>query len=137
MADFYHAGTCRCGNCRSEPAPTPAPTPPRSDLATTDWANLWVYIFDNPTDPGYLAVEVYPYFDTDPLMFDVFVDGTEYCNPGPIYADGRYTMGCFHEQGDHAAVQQVSARIYRGGSLDCARNIQSNARQSVFACRWR
>ena len=118
------------------PTPLPAPTPSPTDLATTIWADLWVYLYDDPATPGYLAVDVYHQFDAAQYMFSVFVDGTKYCSIDQIYDDGFYVMGCAFELKTHSSVQQVSAGLYLGANLTCARNDTSDSETSIFACNW-
>ena len=123
--------------------PLPAPTPPPTDLATTDWANLWVYLFDDPATPfvtGYFAVYVWPDFDAAQHMLNVFVDGTEYYNTDQIYTEDIYLMTCAFcqlEWRTHSSVQRVSAGLYLGANLTCARNDTSDSEMSIFACNWR
>ena len=121
--------------------PLPAPTPSPTELATIDSANLWVYLFDDPFPPGYLAVYVWPNFDAAPYMLSVFVDGAEYYNPDKIYTDDIYYLmscvSCARERKTHSSVRQVSAGLYLGANLTCARNYISDSEPSVFACNWR
>ena len=79
-------------------------------------------------------MDVWPYFDAAQYMFSVFVDGTEYCNIDQIYADDIYPMGCAFELKTHSSVQQVSASLYLGANLTCARNYISDSDWSVFTC---
>lgn len=119
--------------------PTATPTPePTVSLAEATEANLWVILSNASNRPEYLYVEIDPAFDADSFDIDLFVDGVEYCNANRIYADeGRYEMGCesFQEQ-SHSSVRRVSVQTALG-DLRCARNSQSDARESIFACAWR
>ena len=118
------------------PTPLPAPTPSPTELATTNWANLWVYLYDDPANPGYLAVDVWSHFDAAPYMLTVSVGGTDYCNPDQIYPDGAYAMGCAFELKTHSSVQQVSADLYLGANLTCSRHYMSDSEESIFGCNW-
>ena len=123
--------------------PLPAPTPSPTELATIDSANLWVYLFDDPATPfvtGYFAVYVWSDFDAAPYTLSVFVDGTEYYNFDKIYTEDIYLMTCAFcalERKTHSSVQQVSAGLYLGANLTCARNYLSDSETSIFACDWR
>ena len=115
--------------------PTPTPTPVPQDLASTENANLWVYLSQG--EYGWLLVEVDSAFDVDAFDMDVFVDGSEYCNPNRVYADeGAYELSCESEEKQHTSVSRVSVQT-RTGDLRCGRNFQSTAQLTIFACAWR
>ena len=114
------------------PTRTPVPTP--VDLATTSRSSLWIYLSDG--DYGLTAMAS-PAFDADQFALDVFIDGIEYCNTSRIYSDdGPVELGCASADQSHRSVQRVSVQT-PGGDLRCARNNQSTASQTIFACAWR
>ena len=117
--------------------PTPAPTPtPIPDLANTTRANLWIYPSDG--ESGWLEVYADPAFDVDAFDLDVFVEGSEYCNPNRIYGDeGAFELSCEILEILHMSVNRVSAQASGIGDLRCERNFQSDATETIFACAWR
>lgn len=131
----------------SMPTPTPAPTvtptvtptstatPVPIDLINTDTAALWVLL----TNSEYGRIDAYadPAFDVDVFDLDVFVDGEEFCNTSRIYGDeGPHELSCVVLERLHTSVQRVSVQTPLG-DLRCARNVNSDASQSIFACTWR
>jgi hypothetical protein len=117
------------------PAPEPGTTP-------TDTAKLWIGLSQNPDLADYLRVRADTAFDVEAFDLDIFVDGTEYCNTSTMYADeGWYEMGCVFEEKLHTDVDRVSVQTsdYPDvlGDLRCARNDQSTADVTVFACLFR
>ena len=93
------------------PSTTATPNPPPENLANAIQANLWVYLSQDPDISEYLSVEADPAFDVDAFDLDVFVDGSEYCNPNRMYADeGAYEMSCEFEEKTHTSVQRVSGQ---------------------------
>ena len=124
------------------PTPTPTPTSGPVDLATTDTANLWIGLSQEPRLPDYLRVRADTAFDVEPFELDIFVDGTEYCNSSRMYGDeGWYEMGCALEEKLHTDVTQISVQTSEYpdvlGDLRCARNDDSTADVTLFACVFR
>ena len=119
-------------------AATPLPTisaPTPVDLSATESANLWVLLSNG--DYG-LVVYADPVFDVDEYALSVFVDGIDYCNTRPIYADeGVRELGCASLEYGHTAVTQVSAQVRGLGGLRCEKNVQSQPHATAFACAWR
>lgn len=114
----------------SERQATPRPV----NLATTRIAPLWVELSDGD---HFMAVRANPYFDVREFALDVFIDGVQYCNTHTIYEDdGWREMSCASEDRLHGEVQRVSAQSPRG-DLRCAKNNQSTASKTLFACGWR
>lgn len=133
------------------PTATPTATPVPNEectltepvnLATTECANLWIALSQRPNLPSHLRVEANTAFDIGAFDLEVFVDGSEYCNPNAMYADEDwYVMGCGFEEKLHTAVQSVSAQTTEipdvMGDLRCGRNLQSTAQHTIFACVFR
>ena len=108
-------------------------------LATTDRANLWVDLDENPEIPSLLRVTVYPYFEAEIYMLTVYVDGVEYCNLGSLEIEEANLMGCSSVSRSHSSVRDVSADVYlpdRYDRLVCALHTVSTADWSTFACAW-
>ena len=120
------------------PGTTATLNPPPENLANATQANLWVYLSQDPDLSEYLSVKAAPAFDVDAFDLDVFVDGSEYCNPNRMYADeGTYEMSCEFEEKTHTSVQRVSGQTRNLGDLRCEKNFQSSNRVTIFACAWR
>ena len=125
------------------PTPTPTPAPAQAQeelggLATTELANLWIYFDQDPevlTGLG-LRVMVYPSFEAEAYMLTVHVDEVEYCNPGSLEIGEMNLMGCTFVRWSHSWVRDVSAEVFLGDRLVCARHTVSTADQSAFACVW-
>ena len=124
------------------PTPTPTPTPDPVDLATTDTANLWISLSQEPDLADYLRVWADTAFDVEALELSIYVDGTLYCNTSTMYADeGWYEMGCGFDEKLHTDVDGVSVQTSDYPDvledLRCGRNYRSIADETIFACVWR
>ena len=139
VIDAYFDGTGWSALC---PATAPAPAPGAVDLATTDTADLWIGLSQDSALPDYLQVSASTGFDVKAFDLDIFVDGTEYCNPNTMYADeGWYEMSCALEEKRHTDVARVSVQTSEYPDefedLRCGRNDNSTADETIFACVWR
>ena len=121
------------------PSPTPVPTPtPREQLATTDEANLWIYI-ERATSTG-IRWSVYadPGFDIDAFDLEVFIDSRAYCNTATILADfGPLELSC--EIYEHRGPPKVYALYVprKQEPLICEKNKQTAGNRYVYACYWK
>ncbi len=117
------------------PRSTSPPPTATINLAETEGAILWVYLYNSTYG---LGVRVDPQFDVEKFGLSVFVDGEQYCNTSRIYTDdGFHDMGCGSFQVGHQGVMKVSVQTRSLGDLRCERNVQSKPEGSIFACAWR
>ena len=99
---------------------------------------MWVHLSQDPSTTDYLQVFADPAFDVAAFDLSVFVDGVSYCNADDFYGEeGAYEMGCEFEEKQHSSVRNVSANVDGLGGLRCARHSESDATETIFACRWR
>ena len=124
----------------STPIPTLDPTTLLPTLAETEYAILWIYVWDDERGRAEVSVGWKVDFLVDAYDFDVHlqagIKSENYCNTSAVFPDEvSTTFGCGRFEVSHQNITGVRASVL-DTHFRCERN-ETSANRSVFACEVR